>query len=453
MKSVYVSLNNVKQTEYFTGFLKSSPKILIRFINDNNNNNVNGDVSNNGWTCSICSFVNAPSQSTSLRCELCGVLNQLSSTVSMNSLNNSSDINNYNNEDSDGISCPACTFLNHPSMLRCEICDTQLTNSDFVNGSKNNVNEVNEYNNNYDNNNYDDNDNDYQVLRISFRRDGDSRFYQCLKLSLSAKAWLNDTEDTSNRLKNTAGIGGVIQSVDSNAQYTHDDIQTSFKDLDTLMIKAKEMVNFAETLALKLPKNLDEASEFEKEASLFLNSSFTKLGLQYSNRNENVNHKEERQSYEYLANELKDLLLSAPYGLMHSDERGLIGLDEVWCGWNRYRGVALLTPNTLLETIGYVEKTTQLKIYEFKSGLCILHKPSHSIESFTSYLKTYCYEHAYISLVEFSNNLKLPVRLSNEILEEIESQGHLVRDEDVHSGNINWYLNEITNYYLNKINK
>ncbi|RUS30341.1 hypothetical protein BC938DRAFT_479526, partial [Jimgerdemannia flammicorona] len=146
LNSVGLNLSLVRDTEIYAGFLRTSPKITLYLhpkpsvsvsISASSPSTVSSTSSTSSWICSICSYVNSPTLS---KCQLCGVhkpevlkLVSTSSSVSLSlssptSPNLSSPLQPPSLEDqiSTGLPCPACTFVNHPSMVRCEMCEVEL---------------------------------------------------------------------------------------------------------------------------------------------------------------------------------------------------------------------------------------------------------------------------------------------------------------------------------------
>ena len=98
------------------------------------------------------------------------------------------------------IACPACTFLNHPSLKECEICGTTLQTSGSsgsgVAGTSDSLQvhfasksapssrpaspEI------ADSDLLDDRE---RYIRLSFRKGGDKSFYAALKTALQQKGW------------------------------------------------------------------------------------------------------------------------------------------------------------------------------------------------------------------------------------------------------------------------
>ena len=141
------------------------------------------------------------------------------------------------------------------------------------------------------------------------------------------------------------------------------------------MIKARDMVRLAGelnerlTASSSLASNLygspsdgaSAASSFlsssalvpstEPEEATFVRSSLVQLGLQMQNTPVTLDMiRDEKRWHEELARELAGVLQGtggkSSIGLMR--DRGIIGLDEVWGGWNRARGIgASPTPPSL----------------------------------------------------------------------------------------------------------
>lgn len=134
-------------------------------------------------------------------------------------------------------------------------------------------------------------------------------------------------------------------------------MENALQDLEALMIKAKDMVRLASDLNERLtaataatcsqsttltPSTDPGKAVVEPEEATFIRSSLSQLGLQMTNAPVTLDMiKDERRWFEELARELASVLqgsgTSQGEGIMK--KRGIIGLDEVWGGWNRARGV------------------------------------------------------------------------------------------------------------------
>lgn len=148
--------------------------------------------------------------------------------------------------------------------------------------------------------------------------------------------------------------------MESTASNTSTDMSNAFEDLEALMVKAKDMVRFAAELNSKLSTisnaqtqsqlqagNLPSNEPIEPEEVTFIRSSLSQLGLQMRNAPVTLDMMNDEQKWaQELARELAGVLQGdgsdarkKEVGMMR--QRGIIGLDEVWGGWNRARGVGM----------------------------------------------------------------------------------------------------------------
>lgn len=188
-RSVALPLAAVESVELYAGFMRSSPKITMRMKARHRTSGGGGKVSQDGvrvgggvygnskqgdtndmimsnklmvtevtWICPICYFSNTLPQGfqTSGRgrmpsCVTCGIkatpeliAESIKSAVSVPSVptvqepitagltalstnpTSSSPASEFSELASDGVACPRCTFVNHPSMNFCEICGARI---------------------------------------------------------------------------------------------------------------------------------------------------------------------------------------------------------------------------------------------------------------------------------------------------------------------------------------
>lgn len=123
------------------------------------------------------------------------------------------------------------------------------------------------------------------------------------------------------------------------------------------MSKAKQMVDLAQSLNEKLTAqeetvarqkalypDLPSSGTTVPEEANFIRSSMARLGLPLMAVTQDM-VKDDKEYNEELAKELIGVLLgsNSRTGLLAA-HNGIIGLDEVWCGWNRARGVGTSSP-------------------------------------------------------------------------------------------------------------
>lgn len=562
LHSCFLTLNLIRETQFYAGFLKSNPKVTLGFDkvkdeegNDNaglrktpstkggaggadwrvgrtgvQENGTMDDYSKKTWICRICGYSNtiettngsSAALETMAKCEMCGVKSDLKDLVVEGGKKEDVDSQqkpalSSPSTSKDGISCPACTFANHPSMARCEICDTalgtvdaaQYRQTDKVNGAGVQTAVEREER--------EEPVERHDSVRLSFRKGGDKAFYSTMRTTLKAKHWLRtstaplvtDGQAARNRFSSAhrnidgrsassalegedgvvgsmrrVGIEGIFSAVDFQAKEESNDMRDAFQDLEALMTRAKKMVDLAETLNAKLTRQEAAAGkgvggdgeQANDETANIIRSSLVRLGLPTPA----ITHDMAKDSMEYhlqLAHELAGLLYSGPSSLMgkgrvvkhsrataeHGEEdegmtkepsgRGMIPLDELWCMWNRARGVALVSPQTLLSVCDIIPSITipRIDCKRFASGLCVLHTSRYQSLRFSRRVLAYLgkkreegVDGGAATTLEIAKREECALYLVNELLHEVEYEtGLLARDDQ---GQVSWYENQITDF-------
>lgn len=224
--SLALSLSFIRQSEYYAGFLSSSPKATLYLkdhaifdpfsdespIPSDEVLGLNSHEPRPSWVCPVCSYSNPAAVDDDMRpkCALCGVprdplayaaskpsqVSAIHRSPSMPTLRHPTPITvdgvspppdgatDSAIANSDLNACPACTYLNHHSMKYCEICGTPLpiksppghrVPPSRSSGSTPMLPSADVPNT--------------ATLRVSFRKGGDKAFYTHLKKVLQARVW------------------------------------------------------------------------------------------------------------------------------------------------------------------------------------------------------------------------------------------------------------------------
>ncbi|KAG1893967.1 EAP30/Vps36 family-domain-containing protein [Suillus fuscotomentosus] len=511
--SFTMDLLHVTRTNYYAGLFKSSPKVSL-FLDASTAlplTTTSGQRTDifESWECEVCSHRNPPGLSPAAAriCALCGVPRSASavSTASeassqIQSLFSSIPESSYTslssssspgppspstNDDSDGIACPACTFLNHPSLRVCEICTTLLPNIEHAGNmrakSAPSTRPVSPISDSIDPANL--------LIKLSFRKGGDKPFYNVLRRALRSRAWeskrighnarsgpsslaiTNPNYGPTPVAMRPSGIDGIMRNVEASAYVTQTDLNDALKDLEGLMMKAKDLVHLAgelnekltasstitttSTLASPFPTTSSPSTSgtqlsspfsattlvpsTEPEEAKFIRSSLAQLGLQMSNAPVTLDMiRDERRWVEELARELAGMLQGFPddipgqksVGIMK--DRGIVGLDEVWGGWNRARGVALIPPSTFLQVLPHLPAYTSPPIRSrvFNSGLSVLHIPPYTHASFTARIVGYLAMSGVMTTSQIAREENITIGLADEMIAAIEADGVICRDDE-----------------------
>ncbi|KIY44855.1 hypothetical protein FISHEDRAFT_67272 [Fistulina hepatica ATCC 64428] len=443
--SFELDLSCVTRTEYYAGLFTSSSKITLFLSQD-----IDDDLATSeeqSWTCEVCDYKNPPSlvPGTSKVCALCGVPRSSSETVlhRSSSMPTSSPVASLATAEGGStteIACSACTFLNHSSMHVCEICGTVLPHTrhpDISMKSAPSSRPVSPY------------PGGEALVKLSFRKGGDKQFYTLLKRSLQGKAWES---------------AGILQTVETSAQGQASGMKDALKDIDALMIKARDMVQLAADLNERLTaataersSSLSSSSNTEPESATFIRSSLAQLGLQMENTPVTQDMvKDERRWIDELARELARVLQGGNGGLMAS--RGIIALDEVWGGWNRARGVALIPPSTLLQIIPQLAAHTRPPVTSrvLSSGLTVLHTPPFSHAAFSARLLVLLDSVGPQNALAIARSEGVTIGLVTEMILAVEADGAIARDDSNTSisgssgglggSEIRWWPNMLRDY-------
>ncbi|KAJ7159161.1 EAP30/Vps36 family-domain-containing protein [Mycena crocata] len=470
--SFAMNLSYVRQTDYYAGLFKSSAKITL-YISLDSAASVSSGPSDeaethfDSWECQVCAYRNPPGLSPAAAriCGLCGVPrdsvpvpitapspHQLSSSLpastSLPSLLPAAASSGGHRRQPSSLACPACTFLNHPSLHACEMCGTDLPHAAAPLSMKSAPSSRPASPDSSDDENVSS-----RMIKISFRKGGDKAFYAVLRRSLKSKAWAANTTtptsaDPSVTDSNRSGITGILRNVENSAQGRATNMTDAFQDLEALMVKAKDMVRLAADLNERLTASstTSSASAFsgdalvpstEPEEATFIRSSLSQLGLEMTNTPVTLDMmKDERRWMDQLARELAAVLQGSPHsskvarGMMK--ERGIIALDEVWGGWNRARGVALIPPATLLQVVPHLPTCTNptIRMRTFASGLRVLHTPPYTHAAFAARLSGLLVLAGPKTTTEVAQEERVTVGLAEEMIAAVEADGDICRDDE-----------------------
>jgi len=224
-KALQINMSYIRQTEFYVGFMRSSPKITLTLGQPIGEEGVvaqEEDVRVE-WSCPVCGHSNASERTPrgEDKCGLCGVSYGKSASMGPNgratplsrpstpvpapasaispvsSPNPASTSPMTAVPDTPVGTCPACTFLNHPSLRNCEICDTPIprpssTPNQAIITTPTPANAAELTTN---------------IIRLSFRKGGSNECYRRLKNVLSDKAWETRTVNGSGEVTRGTGIG------------------------------------------------------------------------------------------------------------------------------------------------------------------------------------------------------------------------------------------------------
>ncbi|KAI7879138.1 Vps36-domain-containing protein [Lichtheimia hyalospora FSU 10163] len=357
-RAVALPLSMVKDIETFNGFLRASPKIILHLQAADRSTSSSIITSTattapsslqQSWVCTICSFSNPPT--TVEKCQLCGV-RRPQDTPSTTTTDTS------DQQQKDSSACRVCTFLNHPSMIQCEMCGASLANPSLSNHSS--ISDMLHTSQQQQQPLEDD-----AHVRIAFRNGGLSGFLSKLKEAVDVKAWNNKPvespiEKPASPITRGVGISAIQGRIEKTTMEAQESMDEAFQDLDKLMAKATEMVSLAESISTKMNK---ESNNNGDDLSA-LRTTLLNLGI-----SDPVTRGSAGSIYhQELARELADFLSK------FLDRQDTVKpLTDLYCVFNRARGVAFISPEDLYKAAMQFE-VLQLpfRMRQFPSGLLVV---------------------------------------------------------------------------------
>ncbi|GAV29406.1 hypothetical protein PMKS-002906 [Pichia membranifaciens] len=298
-KHVALDLDKIDSIEVYNGFLKSSPKIILK-LKDQDENELKESQGRNkftmAWVCPICSYSNELSINASdienMRhsdkflpaCNTCGVKCTYDVIIKYFSSNNdtthssSIDLVSF-----DGSQCPNCTFINHPFMKKCEICGSQLIGSSETSSSELLIQNQDKISHIKFNLLEEVSDNiNLKVVKFSFRNRNQKLFFESLKKALEDKRRQSKSVDTvreespgderSSAAASQSTFSNGIHGLTTNSkQKNYEDsllLGKSVQDLDQLMSKAKDLISLSKKYQNFLMKTSRHGQDFDQNFEL-----------------------------------------------------------------------------------------------------------------------------------------------------------------------------------------
>ena len=294
--------------------------------------------------------------------------------------------------------CPRCTFLNHPSLLSCEMCGGPLISHDLpaelTQQARNHTESPGPVLNSLGT--APPGPESSESAKISFRGGGEKIFYERLKGSMTQRKWLLQgappipkasragdsplngptsspgTPSTPDRPK-LGGIAGLehhSRAVRKNNELV---IGSAFEDLEALMASAKEIVALADTFARQV-KGASGASSASEDA--LLADSVSQLGLIATKDIVGSSSGAGGSDSLYLselARTLAEFLTDDRRGVLRR-AGGIMSLVDLWAVFNRARGgVELVSPADFEKAVSLWEKLgLPVRLRTFKSGVKVV---------------------------------------------------------------------------------
>ncbi|EPZ35290.1 Zinc finger, RanBP2-type domain-containing protein [Rozella allomycis CSF55] len=322
-------------------FLRSHGKIIL-FLNDKSSvhqgyleqlhsqNALKEKVKSfvNDWACEICNHNN---QGFTIKCESCGVAKASPKEWP----------------------CSTCTFLNKIDNTKCEMCGSAMGSDESLPlniGSK--------------------------YIKLSFRDTGFNNFVKKLQIALEEKTWYEEY---------LSFLGGIVKKLDNEEIKKDQLLNEAFKDLDSLMRKASEMINMAKSYAKSSGNNA--------------NNVFASLGLEVDLTN---------QFDVALARQIIKILDTWL-------DFQVVDIVDLYCILNKQRGTELLSPKDVLNACEQLSRMQgNYRMRRFESG-------DYEDEKIGERIQKYLDDKECFSAIEFAAAESLSIEVATEFIKVLRS--------------------------------
>jgi ESCRT-II complex subunit VPS36 len=288
------------------------------------------------------------------------------------------------------LSCPRCTFQNHPSLRVCEICGASLSSvADKRLEVAKSVGRAESPGPILKNSPLQEK---LDCIKFSFRGGGEKIFFERLKNALVQRKWLLQSAPPIPRprpssgafddgyssaasqvsgepQRKAVGIAGLERRGLQQKQNNEAVIGSAFEDLEALMTSAKEVIALAEQFASQANLSTNGSSE----ATTLASQSASALGLVTTKDMLGSGSGSESLYVSELSRNLAEFLTDDTRGILRR-EGGVMTLVDLWAVFNRARGgVELVSPTDFEKAARMWDKLKlPVRLRQFKSGLLVV---------------------------------------------------------------------------------
>lgn len=265
-------------------------------------------------------------------------------------------------------------------------------------------------------------------IKLDFKDKIPDGFFDVFQKTVGEKQW--SISKITRQIR--TGIGGIEKNIYEKQKASDISITDAFKDLDRLMITAKDMVTLSKNISEKIKEKQGSISDDE---TVRFKSYLLGLGV-----DDPVTRSSFTDSNAYYTTLCKEIIKIIQVSL--EEVGGTMALAEVYCRVNRARGLDLLSPEDLMHAC-YMMNTDQLslvKLRKFDSGVLALQSSLCDESVVLKNTVEALQKSGSLSAQELSTLIGVPVVLAKEYLLSAEKYGKSCRDESIEG--LRFYLNK-----------
>ncbi|TVU36575.1 hypothetical protein EJB05_18513, partial [Eragrostis curvula] len=224
------------------------------------------------------------------------------------------------------------------------------------------------------------------------------------------------------------GVSGILRMEQEAWESAGQNLQDAFQDLNALMSKAKEMMQLAEKMRLKLLTNSSTQSNSNDE------EMGSKQDMQDWLLSVGIVSPVTKETAGALYHQQLSLQLADFVRIPLEKAGGMIALVDVYCLFNRARGTELISPEDLLQACSLWEKVdVPVMLRKFDSGVKVIQTKTHSDEEVFARISSLAQKpdalQKGISPSDAAFTLGIAPALAKEHLQNAENKGLLCRDD------------------------
>lgn len=235
-----------------------------------------------------------------------------------------------------------------------------------------------------------------------------------------------------------AGIGRIETKLKNKHEATDRNISVAFQDLSQLINMAQEMTKLSKSIASKIKEH---GSQVTDDETILFKSHLLELGIEQQidiGLSSKSSYSSNSRYYQDLARQIASIIRP----LLERNKQDQYTLSDVYCCFNRARGMDLVSPDDILNACKQMQNLPelQLKLLQYKSGLYVIQKQSCDNEDLLNKTVELVEKEECLSPLQLSARLFIPVQLARQRLDEAELAGKLCRDESTEG--LRFYLNK-----------
>lgn len=226
-----------------------------------------------------------------------------------------------------------------------------------------------------------------------------------------------------------AGIGRIENKLKSKLQITDKNISVAFQDLEQLIGMAEQMTTLSKNIASRIKEH---GSQVTTDETILFKSHLLELGIEQQvdlDLPTKSSYSSSSKYYEDLARQISNIIRP----LMARNKQDQLTLSDVYCCFNRARGMNLVSPEDILNACELFQSLpdSQLKLYRYKSGLRVIQNQLCDNEEISDKMVKLVEQAGCLTALQLSSRLTISVHLARQRLDEAESSGRICRDESI----------------------